>query len=175
MFKPSNVVTVWLALDHMEEELGPLQYVKGSHKWGDGRVGTSQDFFQHDGGLDLLYSAARREQITNNNHNLNQEESVDDEKKQAETVLKFVSMAGLKAGGISIHDGRTWHGSGKNRSNCRPRRGLGIHYVPSHVRFNNEACKSLLWKKYVQGFREEELDTLEVPLVDFPIVWERKK
>ena len=42
MFEPSDVVTVWVALDTMDEELGPLEYVRGSHKWGDGRVGFSK-------------------------------------------------------------------------------------------------------------------------------------
>lgn len=154
MFDPPHVVTVWLALDDMETELGPLIYVKQSHKWGEGRVGTSQDFFQHDGGTDLLYSAAQRQGVSPEH-------------------LEFVSMAGLKAGGISIHDGRTWHGSSKNESNTKPRRGLGIHFVPSNVKWTNEACKSTLWKKYVQGINEDELDQKDLPEEDFPIVWER--
>lgn len=48
MFTPTDVVTVWVALDDMDEEVGPLQYVKGSHKWGDARVGSSATFFQSD-------------------------------------------------------------------------------------------------------------------------------
>lgn len=36
----------------------------------------------------------------------------------------IVSMAGLPAGSLSIHNGMTWHGSGKNKSKDRPRRGL---------------------------------------------------
>ena len=36
-FVPSDVITVWIALDDMEPELGPLQYVHGSHEWGDAR------------------------------------------------------------------------------------------------------------------------------------------
>ena len=154
MFTPPDVITVWVALDNMEDEIGPLIYVKGSHKWGDGRVGTSQDFFQHDGGKDLLQSAAKREGITD--------------------PLEMVSMSGLQAGGISIHDGRTWHGSSKNFSDWKPRRGLGIHYVPSNVRWTNEACKSVLWKKYVKDIHDNDLTTLKLPEEDFPLVWERK-
>jgi hypothetical protein len=32
MFEPAHVITVWLALDDMDAELGPLEYVRGSHK-----------------------------------------------------------------------------------------------------------------------------------------------
>lgn len=84
MFSPDPVATVWIALDDMEPELGPLTYVKASHKWGDGRVGSSQNFFQDNGGMALLYSAAEREGI--------------DIKS-----LEYESMNGLLAGGISIH------------------------------------------------------------------------
>ena len=84
MFDPSPVATVWIALDNMEEKLGPLTYVKESHKWGDGRVGSSQNFFQDDGGMALLFSAANREGIDKH-------------------MLKFESMSNLSAGGLSIH------------------------------------------------------------------------
>ena len=144
-------MTVWLALDDMEEVLGPLEYVKGSHLWGDGRVGSASQFFQSNGGMKLVQSAAEREGI-----------SMDD--------IEVVSMAGLKAGGISIHDGRTWHGSGKNNSQSQPRRGLGIHFVPAQVRFTAEAAKSKLWKSYVQDVVDAA--AAELPCEDFPITWQ---
>jgi len=97
MFDPDSVATVWIALDDMDEEKGPLTYVKGSHTWGNGRWGSAQYFFMDDGGESLLHSAAERAGI-----------HIDD--------LEYVSMAGLMAGGLSIHDGRTWHGSGSNIS-----------------------------------------------------------
>jgi len=84
MFKPNDVCTVWIALDDLSSDLGPLQYVKSSHLWGDGRVGSSQNFFQDDGGKALLHSAAERAGIDIRN-------------------LEFESMAGVAAGGISIH------------------------------------------------------------------------
>jgi hypothetical protein len=97
MFDPDSVATVWIALDDMDEEKGPLTYVKGSHKWGKGRWGSAQYFFLEDGGESLLYSAAEKAGVR-----------IDE--------LEYVSMAGLMAGGLSIHDGRTWHGSGSNIS-----------------------------------------------------------
>jgi len=96
MFDPNPVATVWIALDDMAPDLGPLTYVKGSHLWGDGRVGSSQNFFEGDGGMALLYSAARRSGLGGGN--------TDNELKES---LEFISMSGLLAGGISIHVSQT--------------------------------------------------------------------
>ena len=150
MFTPADVVTVWVALDDMDEELGPLEYVRGSHLWGDGRVGSANQFFQSGGGHALLRSAAERAGVSFEQ-------------------LDIVSMAGLGAGGISIHDGRTWHGSAKNESKSRPRRGLGLHFVPAHVRFTQEAEKSRIWRHYVE--KVDNVSRLELSEEDFPLVW----
>ncbi len=147
MFEPDDVVTVWFALDDMEEELGPLEYVKGSHRWGDGRVGSASQFFQQNG-KSLLWSAAEREGI-----------NPDD--------LEIVSMRGLKRGGMSIHHGRCWHGSGENKSKSKPRRGLGIHFVPANVRFTAEASHSKLWKSYVADVEDPAM--VELSDEDFPV------
>lgn len=147
MFHPSDVVTVWFALDDMDAELGPLEYVKTSHKWGDGRVGSASQFFQSNS-KHLLESAAERE-------------GLDPE------TLDIVSMAGLKAGGLSIHDGKIWHGSDRNTSKTRPRRGLGLHFVPANARFTADASRSSLWKPYVQD--AEDPSKVELREEDFPI------
>lgn len=153
MFTPNDVATVWIAFDDMAPELGPLEYVKGSHRWGDGRWGSSQNFFQGDGGKALLYSAAERAGI------------------DAQS-LEYHSMAGLKAGGLSIHDGRTWHGSGQNKSSF-PRRGIGLHFVPVHVRWTVDAKKSILWRKYVEEVIDTggEVSEIEVDGQVFPVTW----
>ena len=80
-----------------------------------------------------------------------------------------VSMAGLLAGGISIHNGRTWHGSGRNES-TRPRRGLGLHYIPSESKFTEAAIHSKLWKRYVLG-HNRDVSSIELCQEDFPITW----
>ena len=147
MFDPPDVVTVWFALDDMDPQLGPLEYVRGSHMWGDGRVGSAQQFFQSNV-KSLLKSAAEREGL-----------DVDD--------LDIVSMAGLKAGGLSIHHGKIWHGSGKNCSASQPRRGLGMHFVPANVKFTKEAANSRLWKPYVAGV--DDPSSVELSEEDFPI------
>jgi ectoine hydroxylase-related dioxygenase (phytanoyl-CoA dioxygenase family) len=104
---------------------GPLEYVRGKWVWSSG---SANQFFQSNGGLALLKSAAAKEGI------------VED--------LDIVSMAGLRAGGLSIHDGLTWHGSARNQSRKKPRRGLGLHFVPASVHFTDQAIHSSLWKSY---------------------------
>lgn len=143
-----EVATVWVALDDMTDGNGPLEYARGSHQWGEGRVGSANQFFQPDREI-LLQSAAYREGLDH---------------------VQLVSLAGLSAGGVSIHHGRTWHGSGRNQCpHGRMRRGLGVHYVPGHVRFTSEAAKSRLWKPYVDGVDDPAL--VELSENDFPLVW----
>lgn len=147
MFDPDDVVTVWFALDDMDEELGPLEYVRGSHLWGDGRVGSANQFFDQNS-TKLLRSAAEREGIDPD-------------------TLEIISMSGLPQGSISIHHGKIWHGSGRNESKSRPRRGLGMHFVPANVRFTADASHSKLWKSYVADV--DDPSSVELPEEDFPI------
>ena len=154
MFEPLEVITVWIAFDTMDDELGPLQYIRKSHLWGDGRVGTSNQFFDNNNFMSLVQDAARRE-------GLDPEE------------LDVITMAGLQAGSLSIHHGKLWHGSDKNQSCNRPRRGLGLHFVPANVKFTSEAKHSRLWSKYVQdgdGQLVMDLSKVELSDDDFPIV-----
>jgi ectoine hydroxylase-related dioxygenase (phytanoyl-CoA dioxygenase family) len=148
MFEPSDVVTVWVALDDMDASIGPLEYVRSSHLWGEGRVGTANQFFQSDYQT-LLKSAAA---------------------KQGVEKVEVVSMAGLPRGSISVHNGRTWHGSGRNESGTRPRRGVGLHFVPSQARFTGQAAKSSLWRQYIAD-GDGKPEAIELPEDDFPIVW----
>ena len=173
---------MWIALDDMTPDLGPLTYVKSSHKWGDGRVGSSQHFFPEKGdGMDLLLSAARREGLQLNGHH-EEELNVDrlghdisennSSMEEGQCKLEFVSMAGLKAGGLSIHHGKTWHGSGRNSSKNKARRGIGLHFVPMNVRWTADARKSSLWKKYLNGLKEDEdVGSLDLVEEDFPVTW----
>jgi hypothetical protein len=148
MFEPADVVTVWVALDDMDRAVGPLEYVRSSHRWGEGRIGTANQFFQADYRT-LLESAAARQGVER---------------------VEVVSMAGLPRGSVSIHNGRTWHGSGRNQTLDRSRRGLGLHFVPSNVRFTKDASKSRLWRPYLIG-REEYPEAIELSEEDFPIAW----
>ena len=157
MFHPNDVCTVWITFDDLDSEnLGPLVYVKGSHLWGEGRVGSAQNFFQNDGGMSLLYNAAEQSGISRE-------------------TLEFISMKGLKKGGISVHNGRTWHGSGGNTTD-HPRRGIGLHFVPADVKWTIDAMKSRIWRRYVQdvvenGGSEDDVRSIKVDEKDFPIIY----
>ena len=152
----SFVCTVYLkmngvkvALDDMVDEVGPLEYVKGSHKWTGSRVGgmciavwrrksrflfdietwigAAGQFFPKDANrLNLLKAAAAEEGF-----------------EYSDLELSKVKVS---AGGVSIHDGRIWHGSGANNRKGSPRRGLGIHFVPAHARFKSINVKGQMWK-----------------------------
>ena len=146
-FAPADVLTVWVALDEMLPELGPLEYVRGSHRWGEGRSGSAAQFFDSDR-LALVRSAAQREGI-----------------EPEEIPALVVSMAHMAAGGASIHDGRTWHGSGPNDSRNAPRRGLGLHFVPACATFAPGVELGKLWAP----LKRPDSDALPDELL--PVTW----
>ena len=178
-FQPSDVATVWITLDPLDgedaDELGPLQYCPGSHRWGDSRTGSAGQFFTGNYKA-LLYDAARREGLLPPPGEEGQEQS----SSKAE-LLPIVTVR-VKAGGFSIHDGRTWHGSGPNRSTeCRYRRGIGIHFVPGCARFAPDKPIGRLWLPYLnmvkdgtQGEEEEGNVVVDRPMslpeTYFPLV-----
>eukprot|EP00747_Dinoflagellata_sp_TGD_P184312 gnl/TRDRNA2_/TRDRNA2_39836_c0_seq1.p1 gnl/TRDRNA2_/TRDRNA2_39836_c0~~gnl/TRDRNA2_/TRDRNA2_39836_c0_seq1.p1 ORF type:complete len:296 (+),score=47.73 gnl/TRDRNA2_/TRDRNA2_39836_c0_seq1:100-987(+) len=100
-----GVVTLWITLDDLEPNLGPLEYARGSHRWPPNRkAGFAPSLFgKKDWRLQMDEAAA-----------------LCGEQPQLVQVL-------VPRGGGSIHDGHTWHGSAVNTS-ARPRRGLGIHF-----------------------------------------------
>ena len=58
------MVTVWLTLDDLTSELGPLEYVRGSHAWGEEKhTGTARTFFDSHP-LDLVRGAAAAEGVS---------------------------------------------------------------------------------------------------------------
>ena len=147
-FEPSDVATVWIALDDMEAELGPLEYVPASHLWGDGRVGSASQFFDTHDRHALLFDAARREGIA-----------------EPEASLRIEPLQ-VPTGGAGIHHGPLWHGSGPNASVSRPRRGVGVHFVPGCARFRDAAAMSTLAHRFKSADGDDAL-----PLESFPITW----
>lgn len=146
-FVPADVITVWVALDTMTPELGPLEYVVGSHKWGDGRSGSAKQFFDARDKRALVDDAARKE-------------GFDDPSTQLEVV-----MVEAAKGGGSIHNGRTWHGSAGNSHPKLPRRGLGIHFVPAEAEFQTDRPLGKLWRPHKQE------GTNKLPDDVFPPTW----
>ena len=52
----------------------------------------------------------------NSSNHLSKSTAVREVIKDLNKQLKYVSIAGLKKGELSIHDGKIWHGSNSNSS-----------------------------------------------------------
>ena len=106
---PSKVITVWLAIDDVDEDNAPMQFIPGSHLHG-------QIPFEHSKPED--------------NNVLGQSVRNSDEYGEPISVT-------MKAGQISIHSALLLHGSEPNTSDRR-RCGLTIRYNPPDVRGRDE-------------------------------------
>ena len=95
--EPPQVLTMWLALDEVNEENGALRYVKGSHRQGRRPHGATEIVGFSQGILD--YSA---------------------EDRQAETLVC------LNPGDLVAHHGETIHRADPNRSSDRQRRAFAM-------------------------------------------------
>ena len=102
---PSKVVTVWLAIDDVDEENGPMTVIPGSHRHG-------QIPF---------------EKVDDDRNVLGQ--SVPDPLDWGDEPVAFT----MKAGQISMHSDLLLHGSAPNSSDRR-RCGLTLRYNPPEVR-----------------------------------------
>ena len=102
---PSKVVTVWLVIDDVDGEMGPMQVVPGSHIHG-------QIPFEH--------SKAEENNVL--------KQTVPNAERYGDP-LPFL----MKAGQISMHTDLLLHGSEPNSSDRR-RCGLTLRYMPPDVR-----------------------------------------
>ncbi|EGG17698.1 hypothetical protein DFA_08694 [Cavenderia fasciculata] len=111
-FNPSQVATVWIALGDVSRDNGTLEYAKGSHLW-TMRSGMTDQFHAPDDYLHTLNDAAKQSGID-----------------------RFdICPVEVGAGGLSIHHGKTWHGSATNPSSFKERMSIAIHYIPSDCEF----------------------------------------
>lgn len=162
---PKEVTTVWFTFDDLDDELGPLEYCVGSHHWGESRRGSANQFFDPDYRRMLRDAAAREIAAFTSSSAVHPDEATTTTASDAVPAsppppplspsravlaamhLQIATTASLRAGGLSIHCGRLWHGSGPNASSTRYRRGMGIHFVPGDARLNLSDLGSL-WKGY---------------------------
>ena len=113
--KPLESVTIWLAIDEVTSENGPLQYIPGSH---------------------LNKSLAEHETLDKKNITLNQTlKNIDKLKEKS----KYVT---LQPGMFSIHDVYLFHGSKANYSGKR-RAGLTYRYMPATSLFDHEGAREI--------------------------------
>ncbi len=108
--QPAQVVTLWLALDHVDEENGCLRYVRGSHR---------QGIRPHQASRVLGFSQAI--------HDFSDEED-------AESIAVH-----LQPGDLVAHHGETIHRAEANRSTTRHRRAFAMVYKGASCRLDSEA------------------------------------
>ena len=141
---PQTMMTCWMPLDHVSQEKGTLEYVKGSHLWG--LTPPRGQFHSPDDYKKELVNFAKQ-----NN-------------KQIE--IQYVEVP---AGGVAFHHGYTWHGSGINTSQDN-RRAVVSHCVPSDAEFHptNIGGTARIYKKY------KKINSNELEESFFPILWTNK-
>ncbi len=141
-YTPSDLLSLWVALDRTSAQGGTLEFVRGSHRW---RHGVPEGEFH--GPADyckFMHAAARREGV--------------------EPDIVYVEVP---AGGGSFHHGWTWHGSGQNRSD-RPRRSLVLHAMRSDTRYDPAHLREgtgVIYSRY-KRLADDSIDENY-----FPVIW----
>lgn len=141
-FRPSLMMTCWIALDETSAEGGAMELVRGSHRWPlsepEGEFHAPVDYRK------TMRDAAKRQGV--------------------EPEIAHVEVP---AGGGSFHHGYTWHGSGENKG-ARPRRSLALHAISSDVEYAPENFDKGIGPIYS---RYKRLDDNSLDENYFPILW----
>lgn len=142
-YQPSDLLSLWIALDDTSAACGTMELVRGSHKWGhappEGRFHGPDDYRKY------MEQAAQREGV--------------------EPDIVYVEVP---RGGGSFHHGWTWHGSGHNTGD-RPRRSLVLHAMRSDVQYNPDALGFMTGAVYG---RYKHLADNDMDENYFPIIWQ---
>ena len=141
-FKPSELLTCWIALDDTHADGGTIEFVRGSHRWQlnqpEGEFHAPEDYRKH------MRKAATRAGV--------------------EAEIEYVEV---NAGGGSFHHGWTWHGSAANHS-ANPRRSLVLHAMRSDVEYVPEHFAQGIGPIYS---RYKRLADNQMDENYFPILW----
>lgn len=144
-FTPSELLSVWVALDDTSALGGTMELVRGSHHWH--HAPPAGEFHGPEAYRAEMEAAAAREGVTPD-----------------------IVPVEVPAGGGSFHHGWTWHGSGFNRNprGGAPRRALVLHAMSSAARY----VPSRFWQgtgpiyaRY-RRFGSDEMDENH-----FPVLW----
>ncbi len=141
-YRPSDLLTCWIALDDTTSDGGTLEFVRGSHRWTksqpEGEFHAPQDYRAP------MRAAAEREGV--------------------EPDINYVEV---KAGGGSFHHGWTWHGSGPNQGK-NPRRAIVLHAMRSDVEYRPEHFGDGIGPIYS---RYKRLADNQIDENFFPVLW----
>lgn len=119
---PAEMLTCWISLHETTANAGPLEFVRGSHRWPRSPPERS-DFHAPEDWLAPARNAT-----------------------PADARFEVVPVV-VKAGGGSFHHGLTWHGSSPNTSASVARMALVTHMLPVEVRFH-ETNVDLIYSRY---------------------------
>ena len=139
---PSDLTSLWLALDETRADGGTLEYVRGSHRWR--RRPPEGEFHGPSDYARPMHGAAA-----------------------AEGIAPEIVPVEVPAGGGSFHHGWLWHGSGVNRT-AAERRALVLHAMRAEARFNPAGLRLGTGPIYSRYKRLAD-DTMEESY--FPIIW----
>lgn len=135
---PPSVVTCWMALDHTRKTSGTIEYVKGSNQWPveERKFDFHAPRDYHEG---LKYAADRL----------------------GVTDYQIIQIE-ARPGDAVFHHGRTWHGSGPNKSDV-PRRSVVAHCMSceSHFHPYNTGAIYSRYKRY----GDTEMDESFFPII----------
>ena len=110
---PPEMITCWMSLEATEAGAGPVEYVRGSHRWPKSPPTRSQFHAPAD------WLAGPRAAAPDGSE------------------LDLVPVV-VRPGGGSFHHGLTWHGSAANETGDTARMALVSHMIPADARFHHE-------------------------------------
>jgi ectoine hydroxylase-related dioxygenase (phytanoyl-CoA dioxygenase family) len=119
---PAEMTTCWVSLHDTAVDAGPLEFVRGSHRWPRSAAARSQ-FHAPEDWLAGPRAAA-----------------------PAGQELELVPVV-VRAGGGSFHHSLTWHGSSPNTNESVERMALVSHMIPVEARFH-ETNVDLVYSRY---------------------------
>lgn len=143
-YRPSELLSCWIALDATSADGGTLEFVRGSHKWAhsqpEGEFHGPENYQEH-----MRQAAA------------------------AQGAVPDIVYVEVPPGGGSFHHGWTWHGSGYNRA-TRERRSLVLHAMRSDAEYAPEHLNEGTGPVYG---RYKRLGDNRMDENYFPILWRR--
>ena len=165
-FEPyeNNSVTLWIALDDVEEDSGCLEYAVGSHKWrplqhklGGEKEADMSDFHSSDESSyqDGMTFAAQLAGVPDD-----------------QIVIDKVPV---KEGHAILHHQDIYHGSAPNNRRSCHRRALVAHYLQGDIRFRQDSGHVPFGgTTYIYG-RYKRYNSVEVDDTFFPIIYGDKR
>jgi hypothetical protein len=143
----NKACVMWVSPDLITPEMGPMQYVRGSHLWGPTykpNLFVTRSYFGEAEGVELPDIESQREQYD---------------------IVTYAT----RPGDIIVHHYKTLHGSGGNASTKRLRRALSVRYCGDDVtyRFRPSAPPQ-------PHHRHTLRDDDPVDSEQFPVVWQER-